>query len=95
MTLGKRRKREIVYSRSNGKCYYCHMPIEPADMTLDHIIPRSRGGESTLDNLVAACAPCNGAKKDMTYKIYRNREAEYGSETEQELYGAVRHGGDG
>ena len=45
-----------VFLRDRFTCQYCH---ERDDLTFDHVVPRSRGGRTTWDNVVAACAPCN------------------------------------
>jgi 5-methylcytosine-specific restriction endonuclease McrA len=45
-----------VFLRDRFECQYCG---SPSDLTFDHLIPRSRGGKTTWDNVVAACAPCN------------------------------------
>ncbi|OQA99906.1 MAG: HNH endonuclease [Spirochaetes bacterium ADurb.Bin218] len=50
---------------SSGKCYYCGRTFNPADLTMDHKIPLSRGGKSEKINLVPACKECNNKKKYM------------------------------
>ena len=45
-----------VFLRDRFQCQYCGAS---EDLTFDHVIPRSRGGRTTWDNVVAACAPCN------------------------------------
>jgi 5-methylcytosine-specific restriction endonuclease McrA len=45
-----------VFLRDHFECQYCG---EGEDLTFDHVIPRSRGGRTTWDNVVTACAPCN------------------------------------
>ncbi len=52
--------RRAVFARDNNRCQYCHSPAE----NIDHVIPRSRGGTHTWDNVVAACKPCNARKED-------------------------------
>lgn len=52
--------RRAVFVRDDHTCQYCG---EPAD-SLDHIVPRSRGGEHVWENVVAACRPCNVTKRD-------------------------------
>ncbi len=52
--------RRAVFARDNHKCQYCNAPAE----NIDHVIPRSRGGTHTWDNVVAACKPCNARKED-------------------------------
>ncbi|MDR0932902.1 MAG: HNH endonuclease [Victivallales bacterium] len=49
-----------------GVCHYCGKTFTPEELTLDHIVPVSRGGKSTRGNLVAACRACNQAKKFLT-----------------------------
>jgi 5-methylcytosine-specific restriction endonuclease McrA len=45
-----------VFLRDRFECQYCGCP---EDLTFDHLIPRSRGGRTTWENVVTACAPCN------------------------------------
>jgi len=49
---------------STGKCYYCDKKVGFKNLTMDHIIPLSRGGRSTKDNLVPCCKTCNTKKKN-------------------------------
>ena len=51
---------------ARGECYYCHAQVAPSELTLDHIVPVSRGGRSTRGNCVAACKECNNRKKSLT-----------------------------
>jgi 5-methylcytosine-specific restriction endonuclease McrA len=51
-----------VFLRDKFQCQYCG---SPEDLTFDHVIPRSKGGQTTWDNVVAACASCNLAKGGM------------------------------
>ena len=51
----------ILY-RDNFQCQYCTKQFHHKDLTLDHIIPTSRGGRNTWDNVVAACSKCNSKK---------------------------------
>ena len=50
-----------VFLRDKFSCQYCG---EPDDLTFDHVIPRSRGGETSWENVVAACSSCNLKKGD-------------------------------
>jgi 5-methylcytosine-specific restriction protein A len=49
--------------RSSGLCYYCGRKFKPAELTMDHLIPVTRGGKSAQGNLVPACKNCNNKKK--------------------------------
>lgn len=49
--------------RSDGICHYCRRRFKPADLTMDHVIPLARGGESTKENIVPCCRDCNAKKR--------------------------------
>lgn len=49
-----------IFHRDNYTCQYCAQ--EGNELTLDHVIPRHRGGEHTWENIVSACIPCNRHK---------------------------------
>jgi len=59
-------KRARIYIRDKYRCQYCGDHRHAADLTLDHILPRAQGGESTPQNLVTACVPCNQRKGNRT-----------------------------
>ena len=48
-----------VFLRDKFTCQYCNHKLAASDLTFDHVVPRSRGGRSRWDNVVAACSPCN------------------------------------
>jgi 5-methylcytosine-specific restriction endonuclease McrA len=52
--------RKAVLARDSWTCQYCG--TDKPGLTVDHVIPRSRGGESVWENIVASCAPCNRRK---------------------------------
>ncbi|PLX33582.1 MAG: HNH endonuclease [Ignavibacteria bacterium] len=54
--------RKNIIRRDGHRCQYCGSRSAP--LTVDHIIPRARGGADTWDNLVTACLPCNNKKSD-------------------------------
>ena len=54
--------RRAVFARDQWTCQYCGQ--SRGNLTVDHVIPRSKGGSSTWDNIVASCAPCNRRKAD-------------------------------
>ena len=51
-----------MLARDNGSCAYCSKPAD----TMDHVVPRSKGGQHRWENIVAACRPCNAKKDDHT-----------------------------
>jgi 5-methylcytosine-specific restriction endonuclease McrA len=56
--------RKNILLRDRNTCQYCGVALSPGELTLDHVIPRSRGGASTWENLVACCHSCNRRKAD-------------------------------
>jgi len=61
-----RRRREI-FTRSHGRCHYCRtFLVLDGSWHIEHMVPHALGGGDTAGNLVAACVPCNLAKRDRT-----------------------------
>ncbi len=56
--------RRALFARDKWRCQYCG--TETGKLTLDHVKPRSRGGESVWDNVVTSCGPCNLRKGNRT-----------------------------
>ena len=55
-----------IFLRDGYQCQYCGEFLTAKELTLDHVLPESRGGPSTWENLVSACRDCNGRKSNMT-----------------------------
>lgn len=49
--------------RAQGKCHYCGKSVPPGELTMDHIVPISRGGRSIPSNIVPCCKECNTHKR--------------------------------
>ncbi|MEM7737923.1 MAG: HNH endonuclease [Deinococcota bacterium] len=56
--------RKNVFRRDDHSCQYCG--LRSNDLTLDHVLPRSRGGKTSWENVVACCRRCNAKKRDRT-----------------------------
>ncbi|MDR0534958.1 MAG: HNH endonuclease [Puniceicoccales bacterium] len=56
--------RRNVYLRDGFRCQYCGGVFDERELTLDHVIPRDRGGRTAWENIVTACARCNARKSD-------------------------------
>ena len=54
--------RRALFARDEWRCVYCG--TSGGRLTLDHVVPRSRGGDSVWENVVTSCAPCNLRKGD-------------------------------
>ena len=59
-TLQRKFSRRALFARDGWRCVYCG--TSGGRLTLDHVVPRSRGGESVWENVVTSCAPCNMRK---------------------------------
>jgi 5-methylcytosine-specific restriction endonuclease McrA len=58
--------RRNIFARDNNQCQYCGRKYATSELSLDHVIPRSQGGQSTWDNIVCACVNCNVRKGGRT-----------------------------
>jgi 5-methylcytosine-specific restriction endonuclease McrA len=71
---GERPPRRVVFNRPNlykrdaFTCQYCGVALASHDLTIEHVLPRSRGGATSWENCVAACEDCNARKADRTPK---------------------------
>jgi len=61
--------RENVFKRDNYECVYCGQGLRK-NLTLDHVIPQSKGGDNTWENLVTACKSCNSLKADLSLEEF-------------------------
>ena len=52
-------EKKILYEQQEGCCFFCGEKLGWKYFTVDHIIPRRRGGEDVLENLVGSCSSCN------------------------------------
>ena len=57
--MDEKHSRAMIYKRDNHTCQYCG---SKKSLTIDHVIPKSKGGQDTWENMVVACAPCNTKK---------------------------------
>ena len=58
--------RQNLYIRDGGRCQYCGSPFSQKELTYDHVIPRSKGGETEWTNVVTCCSRCNLKKGGRT-----------------------------
>lgn len=74
----RRRIRNAVIRRDGLNCHWCRAPLtvvsdKPNSLTLDHLIPHSKGGKLRIDNLVPACRPCNEGRGNRGYAEHATR----------------------
>ena len=68
--------RKNILLRDRNTCQYCQKVLIASELTLDHVIPRSRGGASSWENLVACCRDCNRRKgSQMLHELTEMRPA--------------------
>jgi 5-methylcytosine-specific restriction endonuclease McrA len=60
--------RRNIFARDNNQCQYCGRKFPTSELSLDHVVPRSQGGQSTWENIVCACVACNVRKGGRTPK---------------------------
>ncbi|MEQ8849837.1 HNH endonuclease [Botrimarina sp.] len=61
-----RLNRRNLFARDGGKCQYCGKAFPTSELSIDHVVPSCRGGETTWDNVVCACVRCNVRKGGRT-----------------------------
>lgn len=61
-----RLNRRNVFARDDHRCQYCGQVLPAHQLSLDHVVPRSRGGETSWENMVASCVHCNTKKGGRT-----------------------------
>lgn len=61
-TRSVRFSKHNVYVRDDGQCQYCGTQLSKNRVAFDHVIPRTNGGDTTWENLVTSCRPCNWQK---------------------------------
>jgi hypothetical protein len=65
------RQKQAVINRAGGCCEYCRSPVRysPSPFAVEHIIPRSQGGKTVLDNVAFSCQGCNNHKYARTHGV--------------------------
>lgn len=66
-------KKHSILNKTAGHCAYCGCQLNVNNMTRDHVLAKSRGGTSELDNLLPACRACNLLKGDDSLDSFRLR----------------------
>ncbi len=71
--------RRSILLRDRFRCQYCGERFDRADLTFDHVIPRSAGGKTEWTNILSACVACNTAKRD-ALPNYSGRKGQRGAQ---------------
>ena len=73
----RQERRLAIYLRDGLACCYCNSDIEETTLSLDHVIPYSKGGNNLASNLVTACSKCNCSRGDRTISDFAQAVASY------------------
>lgn len=60
-----------VYNKCNHRCAYCGIEMTSKECTVDHVLPKSKGGKDNYDNLLPSCKTCNHSKGSYTLNRFR------------------------
>lgn len=58
--------RRNLFARDNYQCQFCEKQLPPSQLSFDHVLPRSRGGKTSWENVVCSCLRCNSRKGNRT-----------------------------
>ena len=83
-TPGTKNKKTYLYEIQKGRCYICGEIIAKSKMTIDHIIPKSKGGTMRVDNIALACSDCNAFKSSSSIKSLIKRLEKRGQKKHSE-----------
>jgi 5-methylcytosine-specific restriction endonuclease McrA len=72
--LARRKFRESIFEAWGWKCAYCDRQLCKDTATIDHIVPKHKGGHSTRSNLACACNPCNKLKSSNLPFVWFNED---------------------
>lgn len=86
-----------IWERDGERCVWCSRAAWPRDRTVEHLLPRSRGGRSGAHNLLPACRACNRARTSQAAVAYARRRAAEGADVMADLlvHGLERLAADG
>lgn len=74
-----------IWERDGGHCVWCSAESWPRDRTLEHLLPRSRGGRDGAHNLLPACRACNRARRSQAAAAYARQRAREGRDVDADM----------
>ena len=83
--VARKKFRESIFESWNWCCAYCDKQLSDRDATIDHIVPKHKGGHSTRSNLACACQACNQKKGSSAWKSWYEQTSYYSKEKENKI----------
>jgi HNH endonuclease len=74
-----------IWQRDGERCVWCSIAVWPRDRTVEHLLPRSRGGRDGAHNLLPACRACNRARRSQAAAAYARQRARDGRAVDVEM----------
>ena len=84
----RRKFRQSIFESWEWKCAYCDKELDTKSATIDHIIPKYKGGHNVKSNMVCSCSKCNRSKGSVLLEDWYNPSNSYYSE---ERLGKIKH----
>ena len=84
----RRKFRQSIFESWEWKCAYCDKELDTKSATIDHIVPKFKGGHNVKSNMVCSCSKCNRSKGSVLLEDWYNPSNSYYSE---ERLGKIKH----
>jgi hypothetical protein len=78
--LARRKFREHIFESWGWKCAYCDKELNPNTATIDHVLPKHKGGQNVKSNMICCCGSCNRSKASVLLSEWFNPEHPHYSE---------------
>lgn len=63
--------KKVLYRMYDKRCAYCGIPLKISELTLDHVYPKSKGGNARAHNIKPSCRFCNCLKEDLSMNMFK------------------------
>ena len=84
----RRKFRQSIFESWEWKCAYCDKELDTKSATIDHIVPKYKGGHNVKSNMICSCSKCNRSKGSVLLEDWYNPSNSYYSE---ERLGKIKH----
>ena len=84
----RRKFRQSIFESWEWKCAYCDKDLDSKSATIDHIVPKFKGGHNVKSNMICSCSKCNRSKGSVLLEDWYNPSNSYYSE---ERLGKIKH----